>query len=118
MLALLITLLGPSIVLAQTPAGTAFTYQGSLRDQGIPATGLYDFVFSLHDQPTEGEAVGPSVSLLDIEVDRGLFTVALDFGIDAFTGDARWLEAAVKRAENDGPPVLLLPRRCPTASAR
>jgi len=33
---------------------SAFSYQGRLSDNGPPATGLYDLVFSLHDASTEG----------------------------------------------------------------
>ena len=43
---------------AQTPVGTAFTYQGRLADGGSPAHGDYDFKFSLYDDLTGGSQVG------------------------------------------------------------
>jgi hypothetical protein len=36
---------------AQTPVGTAFTYQGRLADAGTPAQGSYDLRFTLYDAP-------------------------------------------------------------------
>ena len=39
---------------AQTPVGTAFTYQGRLSDGGTPPTGPYDLQFRLFDASTAG----------------------------------------------------------------
>lgn len=77
------------------PMGTAFTYQGQLTDGGQPANGSYDLKFTLHDAASGGNAVaGPITNA--VSVTDGLFTVPLDFGPGAFTGDARWLEVAVR----------------------
>lgn len=89
--------------------GTAISYQGRLNDGGLPATGLYDFTFTLF----YGEAdvtVGAGPLVLDaVPVTDGLFNVSLDFGPDIFTGPARWLEISV-RTNGVGDPSILSPR--------
>lgn len=59
---------------------TAFTYQGQLQDGGSPANGAYDLQFTLYDALSGGAAVGSSVTLNDVSVSDGIFTVELDFG--------------------------------------
>ena len=84
------------------PLGTAFTYQGQLKDGGSPADGPHEFEFSLWDDPNTGTQFGPSLTFdgiganpPPIDVIDGLFTVELDFGAAAFSGDARWLKIVV-----------------------
>lgn len=76
--------------------GTAFTYQGRLEDAGAPANGVYDLEFALYDASTGGSQIGSTVTKDDVSVANGLFVVALDFGGNAFAGDARWLEIGVR----------------------
>lgn len=90
-------------------AGTAFTYQGQLVDDNNPANGVYDFQFGLFDAAAAGSQIGAVQAINNISVNDGLFTVNLDFGTDAFNGQARWLEIAVKR-DADGSYTLLSPR--------
>jgi hypothetical protein len=97
------------IALADTPVGTAFTYQGYLEDGGGAANGTYDFKFRLYDAASDGSQVGSEVVKDDETVSDGLFTVELDFGSDAFTGDARWLEIDVK-ADAEGSYTTISPR--------
>ncbi len=78
------------------PVGDAFTYQGRLLDNGQPANDLYDFSFFLHDAATGGTLALDPVSLDDVPVEDGVFTVSLDFGGGLFTGERRWLEIRVK----------------------
>jgi hypothetical protein len=85
----------------QTPAGTAFTYQGRLSDGGVPANGTYDLRFTLFDAAAGGAQVGPVVTVDDVAVAGGLFTVPLDFG-PAFAGSKRWLEVAVRPGASTG----------------
>ena len=93
--------------LAAAPMGTALTYQGQLQQTspggGIgqqpssgPVTGVYDFQFSLWDAVTNGDLVGTTQTVSTVSVSNGLFTVTLDFGTNAFNGDARWLEIGVR----------------------
>lgn len=87
---------------AATALTTAFTYQGRLTDGGSPANGVYDLRFILYDAETGGAQVGGIVAKEDVTVTNGLFSVELDFGASAFTGDARWLEIAVRPGSGTG----------------
>ena len=84
------------------PMGTAFTYQGRLVDANSPADGMYDFEFKLYSSPDFPVLVGSTV-VDNLEVTDGYFTVQLDFGSDAFNGDARWLETGVRPGELEDP---------------
>jgi hypothetical protein len=75
--------------------GTAFTYQGQLQNNGIPANGLYDFRFNIIDAPGGGTVLAPTQITNAIAVSNGLFAVSIDFGQAVFTGPARWLEITV-----------------------
>ena len=101
--------LSVSLVAVADSVGTAFTYQGYLTDGGSAADGTYDFKFRLYDALTDGTQVGSEVVKDDETVSDGLFTVELDFGSDAFTGDARWLEIDVK-ADAEGSYTTISPR--------
>ena len=81
--------------------GTAFTYQGQLKQAGVPVNATCEFEFSLWDTVAGPAQVGSTLTFdgraghqPPISVVNGLFTVKLDFG-NAFDGDARWLEIAV-----------------------
>jgi trimeric autotransporter adhesin len=87
---------------AQTPAGTAFSYQGRLTDNGAPASGVYDLQFALFDASSGSGLVAGPLVVDDATVTNGLFTVSLDFGSSAFTGQARWLEIAVRPGASTG----------------
>src|SRR5262245_55428595 len=93
-----------SLILAHTAAvaaqSTAFTYQGKLSDNGNLANGNYDLQFKLFDTVTVGTGTqqGSTVTVSNVTVTNGSFTVQLDFGSCAscFNGAARFLETAVK----------------------
>ena len=78
---------------SSAPAGTGFTYQGQLEKEGSAVTDSCDFEFSLWNDATAGSEVGTSPQIITgVSVQSGLFTVDdLDFGGDAFNGEARWL---------------------------
>src|SRR5262249_44190174 len=59
---------------AQTPLGTAFTYQGRLEDSGSPASGLHDLRFRLFDATSGGAQVGATICADNVNVVGGLFT--------------------------------------------
>ncbi|MFH1747891.1 MAG: hypothetical protein ABIG44_12725 [Planctomycetota bacterium] len=101
---------------AQTLLGSEFTYQGQLKDAGIPADGDYDFVFRLFDAATDGAQVDSDYPVDDWPVSDGLFTVQLDFGATAFTNEARWLEVAVRPWDSNDPHIVLAPRQPVTAA--
>ncbi|MCW5935213.1 MAG: hypothetical protein KIT45_13090 [Fimbriimonadia bacterium] len=82
--------LSVSFALAQS-----FTYQGYLREGGVPANGAFNLTFKLFNAASGGVQVGSTITLDGTGVANGLFTVELNFGATAFTGADRWLEMAV-----------------------
>jgi len=110
-LSLATLILQPSTLHAQ---GTAFTYQGQLKDGAAAANGSYDLTFSLFGVSTGGSAVAGPVTKSATGVTNGLFTVMLDFGAN-FPGADRWLEIAV-RTNGAGAFSTLTPRQPITAA--
>ncbi len=96
----------------QTPAGSAFTYQGRLTENGQPANGPYDFYIHLYDSAAGGTPTNPlGLILSDVPVTDGVFTATLDFGAAAFNGDARWLNIQVRPGASGGFYTALTPRQ-------
>ena len=60
------------------PGRTNFTYQGQLRQSGVPQEGPCDLKFSLFD--VAGNPVGSPQDKAAVPLTKGLFTVELDFG--------------------------------------
>lgn len=122
-------LLIPAIVVAvfavpdgpdtDAPLSTAFTYQGQLKQAGVPLNGSADFEFSLWDADATppGKQIGSTQTMPNVQVTDGLFTVRLDFGADAFNGEeARWLGVAVRSPAGGGAYTTLSPRQALTAA--
>lgn len=79
---------------------TSFTYQGQLKQQGVPVSDLVDMRFSLFDSdtavsPVAGPLVFDGQVLSAVGVVNGLFTVELDFGTGALE-QGQWLEIEVR----------------------
>jgi hypothetical protein len=70
--------------------GTAFTYQGQLKQDGQTVTDTCDMAFRLYDHATAGSQVGSAITT-SVSISDGLFTARLDFGGAVFGGDGRWL---------------------------
>jgi len=100
----------------QSPLGTAFTFQGQLKEEGGPANGEYDFVFRLFDASSGPAQIGGDWVVDDWPVNNGLFTVQLDFGAGVFTGDALWLEVGVRVGDSSDDYITLSPRQPVTAA--
>ena len=111
-LALLLTLVGSGGVQAGNldTVDEAFTYQGRLRNDSGPVDGSCDFQFTLYDADTGGTQIGVTQTDLNVPVDNGLFTVKLSFP-DAFRGEARWLQVAVRCPAGSGSYTTLYPRQ-------
>jgi len=105
-----------SVSWAQTPLGTDFTYQGSLSSPGMPEVTTADFQFTLHDAPSSGSQVGAMLPKDNVALNKGAFTLSLDFGAAAFSGDARWLQIAVRSPAGLGGFTTLTPRQPLTAA--
>jgi hypothetical protein len=89
--------------------GTAFSYQGHLMNNGLPANGNYDLTFTLFPYSEYGFPAGPVLTNLDTPVTGGLFYTILDFG-SVFNGSNYWLEIAV-RTNGNGNFTTLEPRQ-------
>lgn len=96
---------------ASGPVEPAFTYQGRLTDGGSPANGAYDFQFKLFDGVISSTQIGSTLTRDNVNVAGGLFTVTLDFGINAFNGDERFIEIGVRTGSSTGAYTLLSPRQ-------
>ena len=92
---------------AQTPVGTAFTYQGQLREDGAVVNEACDFEFRLWTAEAAGDQTAATVTANSVPVTRGAFTVLLDFGA-VFDGQALWLEVAVRRPAGDPGAFIVL----------
>jgi hypothetical protein len=94
---------------------TAFTYNGRLKNNALPANGAYEMQFTLYAGEVGGLPVAGPIPINAVDVVNGLFTVRVDFLANVFTGPARWLEVAVRPA---GAPnfSLLTPRQEVTSS--
>lgn len=119
--ALVVFSASPFVAVAQQPLGKAFTYQGQLKVNGIPADGSYDLQFKIWSHPTQtspNTSIAGPICLDNVVVTNGLFTVPVDFGSSTtlFDGDARWLEIGIRgdsKAGNcgSGPYDILSPRQ-------
>ena len=95
---------------------TAFNYQGRPSDNGTPANGNYDLLFTLRNALTSGSTVGSPYGVPATAVTNGLFTVTVDFGTGVFPGANRWLEIGVRTNGSSGAYTTLAPRQ-PITSA-
>lgn len=94
---------------ASSAQTTTFTYQGSLKSAGAPATGNYDFEINLYAAATGGNPQG-TAQRLNVAVTNGIYSIPLDFGI-AFSPFAdAFLEIAVRSA-GTGSFTTLSPRQ-------
>jgi hypothetical protein len=86
----------PRLDAPQADLGTAITHQGQLRKVGGAVNGNCAMLFRLFDAVSGGAQIGSPILETLVPVTNGLFTVDLDFGKNAFNGEARWLEISVK----------------------
>ena len=93
----------------------AFTYQGQIKLGSVPVNQETDFEFSLWDAEVGGNSIGLTNAFSSHEVVNGLFMVTLNFGGSAFTGDARWLQIAVRSPAGTGAFTTLAPRQLLTS---
>lgn len=94
--------------IAESPSG--FTYQGVLDDGGGAFTGPIGMSFSLYaSSESETPIVGPTATQ-QVEVEDGLFSVAIDFPESALAGGVRYLEITI---DPGGPRETVLSPRTP-----
>ncbi|MFD3167136.1 hypothetical protein [Herpetosiphon sp. NSE202] len=107
---------GPSTLYAGT-----FTYQGELVSSGTAINNVCDFQFSLYSVASGGSQLGSTQTALNVNVQKGRFSVELDAGVsgpfgEAFTGGDRWLSIAVRCPAGTGSYTALNPRQKITAT--
>ena len=100
-----------SLSAPSAPLGSAFTYQGQLEDGGALAEGSYDLSFALYDSLLNGAQQGITLTLEDVSVTEGLFTVSLDFGSSVFNGEQRFLQIGARPGASVDPFTALDPRQ-------
>ncbi len=89
----LVTAQGPQPQTPRGTLGTAFTYQGLLKQNGAPVAGPVELTFSLYNVASGGTALG-SITQPITPTGSGLFITQLDFG-NLFDGTDRWLGISV-----------------------
>jgi hypothetical protein len=66
--------------------------------------------FTIYDDSSGPGVVAGPLTNAAVEVSNGLFAVTLDFGTGVFTGDARWVEIAVRTNSGGADFTTLSPR--------
>jgi hypothetical protein len=92
------------------PLDDRFKYQGELRNAGVVVDGVVDLQLSIFDQPTFGNQVGTTQTVLGVVVSRGVFEVDVPFSALSFAGDKRHLQVAVRSPAGAGVYTTLNPR--------
>jgi hypothetical protein len=92
-------------------AGTAFTYQGQLKNGAGAVNGPCDLEFRLYDDLAAGNLIGNNPQSVTTVITNGLFTTPLDFGAGAVNGEARWLATTVRCPAGAGSYAPLTPRQ-------
>ncbi len=94
---------------------TSFTYQGRLTDGGAPANNNYDLQFTLWNAAVGGtqqpQPAPATLTKTNVAVTGGVFSVSLDFGVNAFPGADRFLEVGVRPGGSGGAFTILAPRQ-------
>lgn len=98
-------------LIAQAQVGHTFSYQGRLESGSTMVNDACDFQFGLFNAADNGSQIGTTQTLSNVSVNDGYFTVMLDFGSNAFTGEARWLEIQVRCPGGSGTYTKLTPRQ-------
>jgi endosialidase-like protein/collagen triple helix repeat protein len=101
---------------AQAQLIDEITYQGELLKDGQLLNDSADLVFRLYDAASGGVLIGTPVSINNHQVIDGRFTVQLNFGPGAFTGDARWIEIDLRSPSGAGSFTTLTTRQPVTAA--
>ena len=114
------TVLGQSVAVRNAAANecAVITYQGRLSNAGAAATGSYDLQFTVFDALTGGTAQTGKITMSNVAVAGGIFTVPINFG-STLRGNspARFLEIAVKPSANTSDSFTVLAPRQPLTAA-
>lgn len=78
------------------PFEPAFTFQSQLDMNGSPLNGTVDCRFELFADESGGVSIAAPVVVSNLAVTDGLLNATLNFGVDVFDGDARWLSVSLR----------------------
>jgi hypothetical protein len=95
LLAALVLLAGLNVSVSAAEYGTAFTYQGSLKSNGLFINGTANLEFRIYAQAAAGIPLTGPIVLANTPVNDGVFTVELDFGMIPQSSQEHWLEIVV-----------------------
>ncbi len=84
---------------AEAQSDTAFVYQGSMSDNGVPANGSYNIDVTLWDAAVGGNQMGPQRMFNAHPVVDGVFTLDLDFADRMLLPGGKWLEFSINGTE-------------------
>jgi hypothetical protein len=106
---LCLAMLSADRVAAQSQLSTAIRFsRANMKLNNVTLNGTFDFRFKLFDAPTGGTQIGPILTITNLNVSNGsLPAQSLDFGPDAFTGEARWVEVRARQGTAAFAPVGL-----------
>ncbi len=108
-------LLGAAVARA-APLPGAFTYQGVIENNAVPASGSVDLEFAPFADAAGTQSLGPAVVVQDVDVAQGRFTARVDFGAGFFVGDQVFLRIGVRPGTDVGAFDLLSPLQELTAT--
>jgi hypothetical protein len=86
---------GHILASSQDEVDASFTYQGVLKEDGQPVNGERDMDFFIYRSSDCKTGKAWDITIPDVEVDNGLFTVKLDAATYLFDGEAFWLQVVV-----------------------
>lgn len=75
---------------------TAFSYQGRLIQDGVPAAGLYEVRVAIFDSALGTNEIALPITNAQVQITGGVFTVQLDFGAEVFNGQPRWIGFGIR----------------------
>jgi hypothetical protein len=91
--------------------GSAFSYQGRLANAGQNYSGNADFIFTVYDSQSGGEAVGSPVAIANVPVSAGVFSVQIPSDPSWFVNAPdRYLDVQVRTPADEGAYSTITPR--------
>jgi hypothetical protein len=93
------------------PDAAIFTYQGSLKDNGVPANGNYEIKLEYFDAAAGGDLLG-SITFTTVAVVNGIFSLSMTGSTGwMFPGRGVWIQTSVRPTGSSSPSTILAPRQ-------
>ncbi|MCS7179507.1 MAG: hypothetical protein N0A03_09645, partial [Anaerolineae bacterium] len=86
---------GPQDVNIAATVSSKFSYQGVLKEGGVPVTGNRNMTFRLYSDSACTIQVGSPITVTNVPVTNGLFSVDLSVTHSHFNGQGLWLKVLV-----------------------